>query len=72
MWHAWETGEVHTGFRWEKFRERVDLECVGVDESIILKWILKDYDAGLDWIDLTQGRDKEGAVVNTVMNLRGP
>jgi hypothetical protein len=27
---------------------------------------------GMDWIDLTQGRDQWRALVNTVMNLRVP
>jgi hypothetical protein len=27
---------------------------------------------GVDWISLTQDRDKSQAVVNTVMNLRVP
>jgi hypothetical protein len=27
---------------------------------------------GLDWIDMSQDRDKCGALVNTVMNLRVP
>jgi hypothetical protein len=27
---------------------------------------------GMDWIDLAQGRDQWTALVNTVMNLRGP
>jgi hypothetical protein len=27
---------------------------------------------GMDWIDLAQDRDQRRALVNTVMNLRGP
>jgi hypothetical protein len=27
---------------------------------------------GMDWIDLAQNRDQWRALVNTVMNLRGP
>jgi hypothetical protein len=33
------------------------LEDTGVDGSMILKWILKNWDGGMDWIDLTQDRD---------------
>jgi hypothetical protein len=35
------TGEVHTGFWWGDPREGKDLEDLGVDRRIILKWILK-------------------------------
>jgi len=42
-----------------------------VDERIILKWIFKRHDRGLEWIDLTQDRDKWRAVVNKVMKLEG-
>jgi len=41
MWHVWETGDVDTRFRGEELRERDHLEDPGVDERIILKWILK-------------------------------
>jgi hypothetical protein len=43
--------EVHTGFRWANLREGDHLEDPGVDGRIILKWIL-------DWIDLSQDRDR--------------
>ena len=48
------------------------LEVLGVDGRIILKWILKKSDGGMDWFDLVQNRDKWRAVVNEVMNLRVP
>jgi hypothetical protein len=35
------TGEVHTGFWWGDPREGNDLEDLGVDGRIILKWIVK-------------------------------
>ena len=39
MWHAWDTGEVNIGFWPGDMRERDHLEDIGIDESIILKWI---------------------------------
>jgi hypothetical protein len=36
----WGTGEVYIGFWWGNVKERDHLEDSGVDEKIILKWIL--------------------------------
>ena len=43
MWHAWETGEVHTMFWWGNMRERDLLEYPDT-VRIILKWIFKKWD----------------------------
>jgi hypothetical protein len=40
----------------------------GVDEKIILKWVLDKWD-GMDWIDLALVGDRWRALVNVVMNL---
>jgi hypothetical protein len=52
MWHVWKTGEVHTGFWWGDVFERDDFEDLGVDGRIILKWVFKQWDGGMGWIDL--------------------
>ena len=38
----------------------------------ILKWILEKWDGGLDWVDLAKDKNRWRALVNAVMNLRGP
>jgi hypothetical protein len=62
--------EVHTGFWWGDLREGDHLGYPGVDWRIILKWILKKWDGGMDLIELAQDRDRWRAFVNAVMNLR--
>jgi len=55
---------VYTGFWWGKLRERGNLEDPGVDERIIVRWIFRKWDGGMDWVDLTQERDKWRSFVN--------
>jgi hypothetical protein len=63
---------VHTGFWWGDLREGYHLGDPNIDGRIILKWIFKKCDGGMDWIELTQDRDTWRALVNAVMNLRVP
>jgi hypothetical protein len=42
--YVWGRGEVCTGFWWGNFRERDDLEDLGVDGRIILRWIFRKWD----------------------------
>jgi len=43
-----------------------------VDGKIILKWIFRNLDVGMDWIELSQDRDRWQAVVYTIMNIWVP
>jgi hypothetical protein len=64
--------EVHTGFWWGALREGDHFGHPGVYGRIILTWIFKKWDGGMDWIELAEDRDRWRAVVNAVMNLRVP
>jgi hypothetical protein len=48
------------------------LENPDVDERMILKWIFRKWDGGMDWIDLDQDRDRRRALVNVVSKLWVP
>jgi hypothetical protein len=41
---------VHTGFWWGDRREGDHLGDPGIDGRIILKWIFKKWDRGMNWI----------------------
>jgi hypothetical protein len=51
-------GEVHTGFWWGNLKGGGHLEDLGVDGRIILKLVFKNWDGGMDWIDLAQDKDR--------------
>jgi len=51
MWHIWGRGAAYKGFWWGHLREGDNLENLGVDRRIILKWIFKKWD-GQTWMGL--------------------
>jgi hypothetical protein len=55
-----------------RLREGDRLGDASVHGRIILRWILKKSDGGVEWIELAQDRDRWRAHVNAVMNLRVP
>ena len=64
--------EVHTGFCWGNVRERDHLQDLGVDGNIILKFIVKKRDRGMEWIYLAQYRGRWWVLVSAAKNLRVP
>jgi hypothetical protein len=53
-------------------REGDHLGDPGVDGRIMLKWIFKKWNRGMNWIELAQDRNRWRDLVNAVMNLRFP
>jgi hypothetical protein len=48
------------------------LEDPGVDGRIILRWIVRKWEGGIDWIYPAYGRGRWRALANVVVNFRVP
>ena len=59
-------------FWWRNLRERSNFEDQGIDEGIILRWIIRKWSGDMYWIDVTQDMDRGQAVVHAVINLQVP
>jgi len=57
-------------FDWEIGKARHRLEDLGVEGRNILKWSLKKGWEGMDWINLTPGRDFWWASLRMIMIVR--
>jgi hypothetical protein len=45
------------------------LDDPDVDGRIILRWIFRMWDGGIDWVDLAQYRDRWWALAKAVMKF---
>jgi len=57
---------------WGNPRERVHWEDPSIGERIVLRWIIREWDGGMDWIDLAQDGNRWLALVNAGTNFRFP
>ena len=69
MWHVRSRGDVHRMIWSGCLRESGQLEHLGLDWKIVLKWVLKKSVRGLGGIGLVQDRDTYFAAVNEVIKL---
>jgi hypothetical protein len=52
MWHILKIIEFHSEFSWGSLRGKRILEDLAVAGKLILKQILKQWNGGVEWIDM--------------------
>jgi len=72
--HVVRVGERRGGYRVlvGKSEGKRHLEDRGLDVKIILRWIFRNWDGGMDGIELTLDRGRWRTLMNAVMNLQVP
>jgi hypothetical protein len=60
---------LHKKIWWGNPREEECLEGLSEDGKLILKWIFKKWDVGMDWINLAHDRDRWRALVNAAIHI---
>jgi hypothetical protein len=62
---------INKGFRiLGKLEGKDHLDDQGVDRRIILPWISRKWDGGMDWIDLVKNLKRWRTLLRVAMNLR--
>jgi hypothetical protein len=59
-------------YLWGNLRKRNHWGDTVVDGRIILRWIFRKWNLGVDWIELAWDRGRWRVLLNAVMNLRVP
>jgi len=72
MWQYGRPYRCTQCFGGETCGKEINLEALGLDGRIILKWIFKTWDGAWACLSLVVNRDRRPAFVNSVMNPRIP
>jgi hypothetical protein len=65
-------GNVCAWLWWGNLRDRGHMEDLGVYRRIILQLIINNWGGGMDWISVTQDRDRRRVLVNAVVSIGVP
>jgi hypothetical protein len=54
---------------WGNLMKRGNLEDIGLDGWIILNWIMKKWNGGIDWMYLAEDFDRWRILLNAIIDL---